>query len=250
MKPEEGRYYESRDVRFNEKIVFGDKYNKRSIKDWANPLEDQDPQTWFVEFDKEDEVLISEKEGEKRKRGRSTKEKVIEQPIESHELELDLNLIENDEQCALVATVQNDPGSYRQAMNTKDKLEWEKAVKAELESMEKNKVWKIVDRPSSSDGKKPNIIDLRWVLKKKIGLGKETKYKARLVIRGFKDKNSYELSETHAPVLRLPLIRSTLAIINKFDLEVCQLDVKTAFLNGKIDSEVYMEIPEGIDVSS
>ena len=52
-------------------------------------------------------------EGEKWKRGRSRKIKVIEQPIESHELESDLNLIENDEQCALVGTVQNDPGSYR-----------------------------------------------------------------------------------------------------------------------------------------
>ena len=84
LKPEEGRYYENQDVRFNEKIVFGDKYNKRSIKDRANPLDNQDPQTWFIEFEKEDDVFISETEGEKRKRDRPRKEKEIDQPIESH----------------------------------------------------------------------------------------------------------------------------------------------------------------------
>ena len=162
-------------------------------------------------------------------------------------LESGLNLLENGEQCAFVTTVQNDPNSYREAMSTENKFEWEKAVKAELESMEKNKVCTIIVRPSSSEGKKPNIIDSRWVLKRKVGPNNEEKYKARLVIRGFKDKNSYELSETYAPVSRLPLIRSVLAIINKFDLEVCQLDVKTAFLNGTIDSEIYMEIREGIN---
>ena len=66
------------------------------------------------------------------------------------------------------------------------------------------------------------------------------------MIRGFKDKNLYDLQETYAPVSRLPLIRAVLAIINKYDLEVCQMDVKTAFLNGTLTDEVYMEIPEGL----
>ena len=61
------------------------------------------------------------------------------------------------------------------------------------------------------------------------------KYKARLVIRGFQDRNEYELRETYAPVSRLAVIRSALAIINKQDLDVVQLDVKTAFLNGKLE---------------
>ena len=69
------------------------------------------------------------------------------------------------------------------------------------------------------------------------------------MIRGFKDKNLYDLQETYAPVSRLPLIRAVLAIINKYDLEVCQMDVKTAFLNSTLTDEVYMEIPEGLPCS-
>lgn len=96
-----------------------------------------------------------------------------------------------------------------------------------------------------SNGQKLNIIDGKWVFKRKSEADGNVRHKARLVIRGFKDKNVYELRETYAPVLRLPLVRAVIAIINKYDLDVCQLDVKTAFLNGVIDEEIFMEIPDG-----
>ena len=62
---------------------------------------------------------------------------------------------------------------------------------------------------------KSNILDSRWIFKRKIYEAGNVKYKARLVIRGFKDKNNYDLRYTYAPVSRLPLIRSFLAIANK-----------------------------------
>ena len=67
-----------------------------------------------------------------------------------------------------------------------------------------------------------------------------------MVIRGFKDGHVYELRETYAPVSRLAVIRASLAIINKCDLDIVQLDVKTAFLNGILEGHIYMEIPEGV----
>ena len=69
-----------------------------------------------------------------------------------------------------------------------------------------------------------------------------------MVIRGFKDILEYELKDTYAPVSGLPLVRVALAIINKYDLEVYQLYVKTAFLNGKLFEEIYLEIPDGIEL--
>ena len=71
------------------------------------------------------------------------------------------------------------------------------------------------------------------------------RFKARLVIRGFGDKNVYELMDTYAPVARLTDVRFILAVANKFKLQIRQYDVKTAFLNAELDKTVYMQIPKG-----
>ena len=91
------------------------------------------------------------------------------------------------------------------------------------------------------------ILDSRWIFKRKVDESGIVKFKARLVIRGFKDKNNYDLRETYAPVSRLVLVRSFLAIANKCKLHLRQLDVETAFLYGELDENIYMEIPEGIE---
>ena len=69
------------------------------------------------------------------------------------------------------------------------------------------------------------------------------------MIKGFLDRKRYELMETYAPVSRLPLIRGLLAIVNKYDFEICQMDVKTAFLNGDLEEYMYMKIPKGEKVN-
>ena len=100
-------------------------------------------------------------------------------------------------------------------------------------------MWKLVDRPRvMSDGKKTNIIDSKWVFKKKLETSGSTQFEARVVIGGFKDRTVYDLKETYAPVSRLPVVRSLLPITKKYDLFTCQLDVKTAFLNGVLDEEI------------
>ena len=107
-------------------------------------------------------------------------------------------------------------------------------------------MWDVVKRPTEKNGgQKTNLIDSKLVFKRKTESNGDEKFKARLVIRGFKDRNIYELRETYAPVSRIALVRTVIAIINKYNLDVIQLDVKTAFLHGVIDEEIYMEIPEG-----
>lgn len=128
-------------------------------------------------------------------------------------------------------------------MSRPDKLEWKRAVDDELESPNENRVFKLIKRPKSeSTGKKPNILDSRWIFKVKTYNTK----KARIVIRGFKDKNFYDLRETYAPESKLPIIRTMFAIANKHDLPMHQMDVKTAFLNSLLHDEIFMEIPDGM----
>ena len=234
LKPEEGKYYESPDVHFNVKQVFGDKYNKNCIIDWSNSLVPISKDEWFVKYDETLDENENPKPEFKKSKGKDRLRK---------------DQTEGEEQHAFHAHVNNDPASHREAMACSDNLKWRSAIDEELESMDRNNVWKIVDRPKSMSGKKNNIIEPRWVVKRKIETKEKIKYKARLVIRGFKTQNFYDLSETYAPVSRMQIIRSCLAIINKYDLEMVQLEMKTAFLNGKIDEEIYMDIPEGIAVS-
>ena len=140
--------------------------------------------------------------------------------------------LEEDETIfAGLAEINQDPPNYREAIESPEKANWKKAIEEELQSMKENDVWKIEDRPTSTQrNRKQNIIDSNWVFKRKMDKNGLKKFMARLVIRGFKDKNVYELRETYAPVSRV--IRTSLAIINKYDLDAVQLDVKTAFLNG------------------
>ena len=131
---------------------------------------------------------------------------------------------------------------------TKEKECWKKAIRDELDSIQANKVWKLVDKPRVMlDGKRANIIDSKWIFPKKLEAEGPIRFKAELMIRGFKARNVYDLKETYAPVSRLPVVRSLFATINKYDLFACQLDIKTAFLNGVSEEEIYMEIPDGLE---
>lgn len=174
--------------------------------------------------------------------------------IEFPTIEEEFEATENDNVDKLLHTsfakLNEDPVTIDDAMMSEDKENWDIAIKDELNSMNKNKVWELVDRPQNDkSGKRPNIIDSRWVFKRKTKSNGNIKFKARLVIRGFKDRNIYDLKETYAPVSRLVLVRTVLAVVNYLDLDVCQLDVKTAFLNGTIDEEIFMEIPEGVIIT-
>nr|GFD38728.1 zinc finger, CCHC-type [Tanacetum cinerariifolium] len=75
--------------------------------------------------------------------------------------------------------------------------------------------------------------------------GSIDKYKARLVIQGFRQKDEIDFFDTCAPVARITTIRLLLALVAIHDLVIHQMDVKTAFLNGELDEEIYMKQAEG-----
>eukprot|EP00253_Pinus_taeda_P026260 PITA_26260 len=114
-----------------------------------------------------------------------------------------------------------------------------------MNSIKSNEVWDLVELPNGA-----KAIGCKWVFKtKKDSLGNIERYKARLVAKGFTQKEGIDYTETFSPVSKKNSLRIIMALVAHFDLELQQMDVKTAFLNGNLEEEVYMKQPEGFPSS-
>ena len=117
-------------------------------------------------------------------------------------------------------------------------------MEEELNMIDKNNIWNLVDPPKGKD-----IIGLKWVYKTKYNEdGSIQKHKARLVAKGYSQQPGVDFNETFTPVARIETIRLVLAIAAQLELNVYQMDVKSAFLNVELKEEVYMEQPRGYEV--
>jgi transposase InsO family protein len=122
----------------------------------------------------------------------------------------------------------SEPQTLQQALSSTDAQQWRQAMDEEYESLTKNCTWQLVPLPR---GRK--AIGNKWVFKIKYHAdGTVERYKARLVAKGYAQTQGIDYNETFAPVAKFTTIRSILAIAAMEDLEVHQMDVKTAFLNG------------------
>ncbi|KAJ4715159.1 Retrovirus-related Pol polyprotein from transposon TNT 1-94 [Melia azedarach] len=144
-----------------------------------------------------------------------------------------------------VDTNSNEPSTYKEAVTCTESTQWLAAMGDEMESLHKNQTWELTKRPQDR-----KIVTCKWVYKKKEG---ETsvegiKYKARVVARGFTQREGVDYNEIFSPVVRHTSIRLLLAIVAHQDLELEQLDVKTAFLHGELEEEIYMTQPDGFQV--
>jgi len=91
-------------------------------------------------------------------------------------------------------------------------------------------------------------IGCKWIYKRKVNPDGSTRYKARLVIKGYEQKEGIDYDETYAPVSKMATFRLVLALAAQYGWDVDHMDVVTAFLNPKIDRDnIYMEMPLGID---
>lgn len=134
------------------------------------------------------------------------------------------------------------PKSYNEAMKTRQREKWKKAMNDELESLQENETWDLVQRPANV-----NVIKNRWVFRVKPPINGESRYKARLVAKGYVQKYGIDYDETFSPVARYDSIRTLLAIAAIKGMKITQFDVKTAFLYGTLQEEVYLEQPEGFE---
>ncbi|KAL0404089.1 UNVERIFIED_CONTAM: Retrovirus-related Pol polyprotein from transposon TNT 1-94 [Sesamum radiatum] len=141
----------------------------------------------------------------------------------------------------LTSQLDNDSKTYGEAMSDIDSDKWLDAMKSEMDSMGSNQVWILVDPPK---GIRP--VGCKWVYKRKLGAnGEVTAFKARLVAKGYTQRPRVDFEETYSPVAMAKSIQILLAIAAWYDYEIWQMDVKTAFLNGFVEEEIFMDQPEG-----
>lgn len=137
----------------------------------------------------------------------------------------------------------NEPKSYAQAMSRppEEAAKWHQAAVDELNALIENGVFEPVRLP---DNRK--AIGSRWVFKiKQNADGSIERYKARLVAKGYTQRWGYDFDETFSPTPKLAAIRTVLALAAVGDLELWSVDISSAYLNGELKEEVYMEQPEG-----
>ena len=115
----------------------------------------------------------------------------------------------------------------------------------ELDQIEKNETWELVPRPRYK-----NVIDTKWVFKNKLNEdGHVTRNKARFVCKGYAQVEGIEFEKMFSPVARMEEIRLILAYACSKNIKVYHMDVKSTFLNGELEEEVYIEQQKGFMLS-
>jgi hypothetical protein len=115
-------------------------------------------------------------------------------------------------------------------------LDWVLAIQEELNNFKRNEVWSLVP------GLKQNVVGTKWVFRnKQDDYGVVTRNKARLVAKEYAQVTGLDFEETFAPVAKLESIHILLAYGAHHSFKLFQMDVKSAFLNGPIKEEVYVE---------
>jgi transposase InsO family protein len=139
--------------------------------------------------------------------------------------------------------VVSEPLTLKEAMDSEHADYWKDAVDDEYKSLLENNTWTLEVPPT---GVKP--IPVKWVFKiKKDATGRFERFKARLVVKGYRQKEGVDFNEVFAPVSKYSTLRTLLAKVTAEDMEIHQVDIKTAFLHGELEEEIYIEQPEGYE---
>jgi hypothetical protein len=148
-----------------------------------------------------------------------------------HDLDGQLHLVCDDD----------EPRSFTEA--EKDAA-WHAVMKAEMDAVEKNRTWELADLPRGH-----RVITVKWVFKlKRDEIGAIIKHKARLVARGFLQRDGIDFDDAFAPVARMESVRLLLALATQEGWCVHHMDVKSVFLNGDLKEEVYVHQPPGFAI--
>ncbi|CAI7866111.1 unnamed protein product [Closterium sp. NIES-53] len=139
-----------------------------------------------------------------------------------------------------------EPATLKEALESSDVEEWNKAMESELKSIDENGTWELMELP---EGRK--AITCKWLFKIKSDAdSKIERYKSRLVAKGYQQMEKVDYKELFAPVVKPATLRTLLAGATIKGWVVKQMNVTTAFLNGVLEEEIFMAQPEGFDDGS
>jgi hypothetical protein len=209
---ENNKIIRSRDVIFNEKVMYKDQLQGKK-----HEIEKQE----YTVLDE-----ITEKEIPKEPENQNVQQQEQHVPPERYSPSL----------YYLLLTDSGEPKCYEEAMQVDTKKKWEKGMKEEMDSLENNQTWDLVEL---SAGKR--ALHNKWVYKLKEEDGGEKRYKARLVVKVFAQKKGIDFDEIFSPVVKMTSIRTILSLVVVESLHLEQLDVKTTFLHGDLEEEIYMQ---------
>uniref|UniRef100_A0A2N9I546 Integrase catalytic domain-containing protein n=1 Tax=Fagus sylvatica TaxID=28930 RepID=A0A2N9I546_FAGSY len=143
----------------------------------------------------------------------------------------------------ILLTDGGEPESYDEALQIEDSIKWELAMKDEMNSLMTSQTWELIELPQ-----RKKALHNKWVYRVKEEHDGSKRYKARLVVKGFQQKEGVDYTDIFSPVVKLTTIRLVLGIVAAENLHLEQLDVKTAFLHGDLEEDIYMHQPQGFIV--
>ncbi|KAL4563757.1 hypothetical protein LXL04_027802 [Taraxacum kok-saghyz] len=155
----------------------------------------------------------------------------------------DQELNSDDEELNIADLDHQDPIYYEDAVRDN---RWKKAMDLEIQAIEKNQTWRLVDLPKGT-----KYIRVKWVYKTKLNeKGEIEKHKARLVAKGYGQEFGVDSVEVYAPVARMDTIRLMIALAAQKGWNIYQMDVQSAFLHGTLEEDVYVQQPQGYVVEN
>jgi hypothetical protein len=144
---------------------------------------------------------------------------------------------------ASTPAIPDDLQTFRAAISSANSHHWKAAMQEEFDSLIANGTWEYQKLPPGC-----RAIQCKWVYKQKLGIdGLVDRYKARLVAKGFTQHEGIDYKETFSPTIKFDSIRTILAVAVADDMDITQFDVKTAYLHGEIEEELYMAQPVGFE---
>ncbi|CAO2827530.1 unnamed protein product [Amaranthus hypochondriacus] len=233
----------SRDVIFNERVMYKDRHKIESYdtnqKESTFIDEDYVPDNTMQEYT----IISTPQQEEQTVQGCTSQSNDIQQPscpTPTLRRSTRPHVPNRKYMNYLLLTDDGEPEDYYEASQTRDASKWELAMKDEMQSLISNQTWELTELPI-----RKKALHNKWIYRVKKEHDDSKRYKARLVVKGFQQKEGVDYNEIFAPVVKLNTIRTVLSIVAIEDLYLEQLDVKTAFLHGDLDEEIYMHQPEG-----